>query len=135
MTDIDIDTPSAWRRHSDEEKSDSAIVEYERKTADGMTFIVSVSQRTVDTEEYLLHLSTINPRSTPVRHDYPIEEYETREEAITEAEAFIQHLSRQLHTGAVSSADPTIDEIQEMIQEFTDAGFFPPLHHLVRRLR
>ncbi len=133
--DVEIDVPAEWTECPGEKQHERAVVEYRRETADGTTFLVSVFRRTVDTEEYLLHVSTIDPASTPDRHDYPVESYESREKAIEAAESFLDFFSSRLRDGLVSSADPDIDEIQDAIGEFTGPRFFPSMRHLIRRFR
>lgn len=133
--DVDVYPPTGWTERSDEEQHDNAVVEYRRETDDGATFIASVFRRTGDDEEFLLHLSAIDPASTPDRHDYPVESYQSREEAVEAAESFLEFFTRRLQDELVSSADPDIDEIRDAIGEFTGPRFFPSLRHLVRRFR
>ena len=131
----DIDLPTGWTESPDEEQREHAVVEYRHEMDGGTTFLVSVFRRSVDTDEYLLHVSTINPASTPNRHDYPVESYDSRTEAIEAAESFLGFFSRRLRDRLISPDDPDIDEIQDAIVEFTGPCFFPSLRDLVRRLR
>lgn len=135
VPDTDLDTPTDWEECPDEEQHDNAVVEYRRETAEGTTFLASVFRRGGDDTEYLVHLSTVDPASTPDRHDYLVEAYDSREEAIEALESFLELLSRRLQKGSVSSDNPDIDEIQDAIETFTGPSFFPSFGDLIRRLR
>lgn len=135
MTNVEIDLPSSWTERSDETQHGSALVEYQHETGDKTMFIVSVLPRTADDKGYKLYLSTINPTSIHVRHDYPIEDYDSLEDAVDGAESFIEQVSHRLQDGSISSADPTIEEIRTTIQAFTDDQLFPSFRCLLRRFR
>ncbi|WP_049936724.1 hypothetical protein [Haloplanus natans] len=70
-------------------------MEYQHETTDETAFVLSITSRT-DTGEFALRLSTIDPASTHVRHDYPVDEYDTVEEAAEGAESFVETLSQRL---------------------------------------
>lgn len=132
MTNIEIDLPADWSEKNHETQRSVAVVEYQHKTVKKNTFIVSVLPRP-DNEGYRLRLSTINPTSTHIRHDYPVDEYDTVEDAVEEAESFIEQFSQRLRDGFVSSADPEIEAIQDTIQAFTGNQLFPSIQRLFRR--
>lgn len=134
MTETETDLPAEWIEKPDEAQRGPAIVEYQHETADETTFIVSVMPKTAD-EGFKLRLSTINPTSTHVRHDYPVEEYETQAAAVEGAESFIEEFSQRVREGSISSADPEIDAIRETIQAFKGNRLFPSIGRLLRRLR
>jgi quercetin dioxygenase-like cupin family protein len=134
VTKGDSGLPPEWTERHDETRHGAAVVEYQHETADETTFIVSVTPRT-DTGEFTLRLSTIDPASTHVRHDYPVDEYDTVEEAAEGAESFVETLSQRLRAGSISSADPNIDAIRETIQAFRGNRGFPSVRQLLRRFR
>lgn len=132
MTNIETDLPVGWTEKSDDTRRDPAIVEYQYETADDTRFIVSVMPQTAK-EGYKLRLSTINPTSTHVRHDYPVDEYDAVEDAVEGAESFIDELSQRLQEGSISSADPEIEAIGDTIQAFRGNRLFPSVGQLLRR--
>lgn len=134
VTNTDIDLPAEWIEKSEETQRGSAIVECQHETATETTYIVSVIPQTAN-KGFKLRLSTINPSSTHVRHDYPIEEYDTREDAVEEAESFIEEFSQRLQEGYISSADPEIEAIRDTIQAFKGNRLFPSIGRLFRRFR
>lgn len=135
MTDVDIALPSDWSEHVDETQRGSALVEFQHETDDGTTFIVSVLPRTTADEGYTLRLSTITQTPTHVRHDYTIDEYDSLEDAVDGTESFLEQLSHRLRDGSISSTDPAIDEIRNIIRAFTGERRFRAARRLIRRSR
>lgn len=135
MPDVELEPPSDWTEYVDTTQPDSALVEYQYDSDDETTFIVSVLRRTTGDAGYQLTLSTITRTPARIRHDYPIDEYETLEEAVSGAESFLEQFSRRLRDGSISSHDPTIKEIEDTIQAFTAERQFSSVRRFLRRFR
>lgn len=134
MTELDIDLPPDWTAQSTDALSGGAMAEFQRTSSTGTRFIVTV-RRPSDVEGYKLRFSTIVPGSRQIRHDYPVQEYETRTDAFEGAEAFIEHVSTRIREGSLSSDDPTIEATRATIRNFTDPRPFASVRKLVRILR
>lgn len=130
MADLDID---GWSERTGDDQDGTALVGYEYAAA-AATFVVAVVERSAP-DGYQLRLSTINPASNHVRHDYPVKQYETRADAIDGAASFVEHFTARLDEGTVSADDPRIEDIQRTIDSFTDRHLFPSVHRLTRLLR
>lgn len=135
MTDFEIDVPGTWQDRSEASQQTNVIAEYQRETSETTTFIVSVARPPGIKEEYELRVSTVNLTSTHLRHDYPVERYESRTDAIGGTESFLEQLSRQLRGGSISSDDPEMEEIRAAIRDVTGNRSFLPVRRLVRRIR
>lgn len=141
MTEND-DLPLGWTVRPDGDQREWAIQEWYMETDTGTTFIVSILEGGLvsdlrnqsDTGLYELRLSTIAPHSTWIRHDFSVTEFETRDAAIEEAKAFIDHLSTELNTGGVNPDDPQIENIRRVIHEFADGSLVSRVRQAVRRL-
>lgn len=72
-----------------------------------------------DDKGYQVRLSTITRTSTKVRHDYPVEEYNSGAMAMTGAVSFIDHFTGRLREGSVSKTEPKVNIVRETIQDFT----------------
>lgn len=131
MTEANVTVPSGWHRRSEETRRDSSLLEVTHETAAGTTFVVAVFQHQGDASEYELRLSTVNPTSKQVRHDYPVEQYA----ALDGAESLLDYLSRRLQEDDVSRANPSVREVQTLIDEFTGERPFPSIRRLARRVR
>lgn len=130
-----LELPSGWSQRPEEEQQRSALVEFQCTPSTTTTFIVSLLQRSADAEEYTLQLSTINrTAATNIRHDYSLEEYSTQDAALTAAESLITSLDTRFRDGTISPADPTLEEIDEIIYESTDTHRFPRIRRFIRRL-
>lgn len=134
MTDVEIDLPAGWTELSDEKQDGSALVAYQYGTGEETTFIVSILPR-VGERGYMLRLSTVDRTSTHVRHDYPVEEYDSLEVAVDGAESFLEHISQRLREDSMPAADPDIEAMRETIQAFTENRRFPAVRRLLRRFR
>ncbi|WP_336331022.1 hypothetical protein [Haloarcula sp. CGMCC 1.2071] len=134
MTDTDIGLPAEWTRKREEAQHSTAVVEYQHETADDTTFVVSVMSKTAD-EGFKLRLSTINRTSTHVRHDYPVDEYDTVDDAVAGAQSFIEMFSQRVQEGSISAADPEIEAIRGTIEAFRGERVFPSIGRLLRRFR
>ena len=132
MTNISI--PAAWTKKREEGRYSAAVVEYHHEIADEALFVVSVIPKT-DDEKFELRLLAINRTSTHVRHDYPIDEYDTVEDAVEGAESFIGMFSQRLAEGSLSSSDPQIEAIRETITTFRGDRSLPTFGRLLRRFR
>lgn len=135
MTDLDIDPPEGWSVHRPDDQRETVLIEYRRQTAGRMTFVVSIREWARDTDGYKLRLSAINPTVTHLHHNYPVDEYDSKAEAVAGAESFIEHFSDRLREGSVSTTEPQIEEIRRAIREFTDGGLFSTVQRFVHRLR
>ncbi|ELY72194.1 hypothetical protein PNP85_05950 [Halobacterium salinarum] len=132
---MELKLPSGWSQRPDEEQQRSALVEFQCAPSTTTTFVVSLLQRSADAEEYTLQLSTINrTAATHIRHDYSLEEYRTQDAALTAAESLITSLDTRFRDGAISPADPTLEEIDEILQEATESHRFPRIRRFFRRL-
>lgn len=135
MTNTGGELPSGWTEQRDETQHEPTAVEYRHETTDDTIFIISVRPDAANEGRFELRLSTIDPTSTHVRHDYPIDDYDALEAAIDEAESFVDVLSERLRKGTISSADPDIGAIREMIREFTDDRRRFSVRRLFQRFR
>lgn len=133
MTEFEIELPPGWSEHSEESQRRSTVAKYQYTTAADTRFVVSLLKHPSNTDGYKLRLSTIIPLPTHVRHDYPVEEYDTRADAFEGVESFLEHISVQLHDGSVSHDEPRIEEIRGMIQDFTDTCLLSSIRQLVCR--
>ncbi|WP_152420653.1 hypothetical protein [Halorubrum tebenquichense] len=132
MTNIGI--PTAWTKKREEGRYSAAVVEYHHEIADETLFVVSVIPK-IDDGKFELRLLAINRTSTHVRHDYPIDEYDTVEDAVEGAESFIEMLSQRLAEGSLSPSDPQIEAIRETITTFRGDRSLPTIGRLIRRFR
>ncbi|MFC7010121.1 hypothetical protein [Halalkalicoccus salilacus] len=78
MQDVEIEHPAGWTEQTESTHRTAARIEYKYETADETIFIVSILPKAVGTEEFQLRFSTINVTATHVRHDYPIDSYESQ---------------------------------------------------------
>jgi hypothetical protein len=132
---MEIELPSGWSQRPEEEQQRSALTEFQCTPSTTTTFIVSLLQRPAEAEEYKLQLSTINrTAATHVRHDYSLEGYSTQDAALTAAESLINALDARFRDETISSADPTLEEIDGIIQEYTETYRFPRIQRFFRRL-
>lgn len=106
--------PPGWTRDC-ESGVDRTEVVYRYETDSQTKFVVSVRH---DESAYTLHLSTIDPSSTHIRHDYPVTTYDTVEAARSGAESFLTMVTEEVQEGRISAVDPGIDEIRRTIDEF-----------------
>lgn len=134
VTEQVVDLPSEWTVRTADERSTGSLAEYQLRSDEGTTFVVTV-RRPTDAEEYGMQLSTIVHGETQQRHDYPVREYETRTAALDGAEAFIEHLSTRFQEGTLSRDDPTIEATKAAVEEFTDHRPFASIRRLARILR
>lgn len=96
MPNVALELPSGWTEQRDETLHGPAIVEYRHETEENTIFIVSVLPTTTDGKRFKLRLSTINPTSSHIHHSYLIDDYDSLEEALDEAEMFIKMFSKRL---------------------------------------
>jgi hypothetical protein len=136
MIEFDIELPSEWAKRTGDNQHRIPVTEYQYTTAEDTTFIVSILPQ-ANTKRYKLRLSTITltAKATHVRHEYPVEAYETRADAVDGAESFIEYISVQLYEGTVSQDDPEMEEILGTIQDFTGDRPFLSIRRLVRWFR
>lgn len=130
MTDIELELPSEWVQHTGEQQQ-NALAEIQQETETGTVFVVSVQQQ-VSSDGYALRFSTISP--TQVRHDYPVTEYSSEEEALVAVEAFAEHVSARLDDGTLSPTDPDIGEIHDVIESFTGNRHLLAIQRFIHRL-
>lgn len=107
--------PHGWTRDHDG-GFERTEVAYRYETDSETEFVVSVRD---DESDYTLHLSTINPSSTHIRHDYPVATYDTVDAAESSAKSFLAVVTEELQEGRITAADPAVDEIRRTIDEFT----------------
>jgi hypothetical protein len=134
MTNTNTELPEEWTKKPEEDGYSTGIFEYQRETADETTFVVSVISKT-DNEEVRLRLSTIDRTSAHMRHDYLVDEYETVEDAVEGAQSFIDMFSQWLQDGSISSTNPEIEAINEIIETFRGEQALPLIGRLLRRFR
>ncbi|MFC4407932.1 hypothetical protein [Haloarchaeobius iranensis] len=134
MTDTDIALPAEWTKKREEAQHRTAVVEYQHETAEDTTFVVSVLSKPAD-KGFKLRLSAINRTSTHVRHNYPVEEYDTVDDAMEGAQSFIEMFSQRVQEGSVSAADPELEAVRETVETFRGEQIFPSIGRLLRRLR
>lgn len=134
VTDLEIELPPDWEVRSSDARTGETLAEFQRESPAGTRFVVAI-RRPSDVAGYELRFSTIVPGSRQMRHDYPVEEYETRTDAFEGAEAFIEHVSTRIREGSLSSDDPTIEATRAAIRDFSDPRPFSALRRLVRIIR
>lgn len=133
MSNAEGGLPAEWTRTSDDRARDPAVVEYQYETPNGTRFVVSVMPQNVE-QGYKLRLTTINPTSRHVRHEYPIDEYDTLEAATEEAELFIDGLTQGLRSGSISSTNPDIMSMRSAIQAFRENRSVSSISRVLRWL-
>ncbi|UPV73884.1 hypothetical protein M0R89_15235 [Halorussus limi] len=134
MTDSHTELPEGWVEVPPAEQQESILFEYQYQTDTETTVLVSVLTHVSDAPLYKLRLSTITPRATVTRHDYPVAQYETKEKARTNAIAFLHHVSAALENGTLSQQAPDPETIQSLIADFSSDGLFPRFRSLSRKL-
>lgn len=134
MAEFDIELPPGWSERSKEDQHGAAVAEYQHTTEEDTRFIVSLVPRSPTADAYKLRLSTVTVTSPYIRHDYLVNEYDTRTAAFEGADAFIEHISAQLYDGSVSHDDPEIEAIRGAIQDFTGGHLLSSIRQLVYRL-
>ncbi|MFC7164707.1 hypothetical protein [Halospeciosus flavus] len=132
MTDAEYDLPDKWCVQPSE-NSDEQNVEFHYKPGTGTRFIVRVVVEESDRRPYKLRLSTVT--RTNVRHDYYVEAYDTRSEAIAAAELFTEYLTANLRQGSLSTSDPDIESVQDTIDAFVDDSSPDVLVQILRHIR
>lgn len=135
MAEIDLKLPQEWTERSVDEGGEQAVAKYHYETAEKTTFIVAVTQQASDPGKYKVRLSTISPTSTPVRHDYPVQEYETLSEAVEGTQSFLNQIASRLDNDEISRDDPSIEEIRSVIRDFSTGDGLLPVRRLIQRLR
>lgn len=133
MTDTDISLPPEWTEKRDKGQHGTAVIEYQHETADDTIFIISILPKIAD-EGFKLRLSAIERTSAPIRHDYPVQEYDTFGDAVKGAESFIEIFSNQIQEGSILSADLQTEAIHEIIKTFRGEQTFSSIRCLLRRL-
>lgn len=114
--------PGDWASTENTGESGLEIRQFQLDRNDDATFLVWVLKRDVDSGVFETRLTTISKTGNRVRHDYPIDTYATEETAIDEAKEFVERLETRISSGALSAADPSIEEVQSLIDEFTGVG-------------
>lgn len=132
MTSVDVDLPSEWRVQRPTAES-GAPTTFRYRTSTGTRFIVAVARDPTDETSYTLHLSTETP--TNVRHDYPVDSFDSREAALSAAESFMPYLTARVRQDKLSASDPSIDAVQESISSFRDDSLLESLRRAVGQLR
>lgn len=135
MPEPDLDLPAGWSRVDDDYQRESHVAGYQHQPTESTTFLVSITDEAASPNQYKLRLSTVNIASKYVRHDYPVDVYETRDAADDAAAAFIEHVDDYLKHGALSAVDPDLEETRAMIAEFTGNPLFPEIRRLYRRFK
>lgn len=108
--------PEGWAKPTPDE-SGRERNQFRLNAEDGATFLVWVIERGED-EPFQIRLTTISDDGDRVRHDYPIDVYDSREAAIAGAESFVARLDWQRREGRLSDDDPTVEDVQRFIVEF-----------------
>lgn len=109
--------PKGWSKTTADE-SGRERYQFRMNQEHGATFLVWVIGRGED-ESFLTRLTTIGNAGNRVRHDYPIDTYDSRETAVVEAESFVDRLDSRRRAGRLSDDDPSVDDVQRVIDEFT----------------
>lgn len=133
MTSVDVDLPEGWRVHPSQKQDELVLARFRYHSPTGTTFIVAIESEPPAEGACRLRFSTETP--TNVRHDYPVSTYESRADAETAAESFIEHVARRLRQGKISPSDPDIETVQNEIQSFTDESTLTSLRRAVQRFR
>lgn len=118
MTEDTIQCPEGWHRRSAEGREPGAIDAWSRTASNDAAYIVSIHRD--ESAGYELELSTIDPGDHPVRHDYHVADYGTRELAYEAAEDLVAQLDEQLDAGVLSPENPTVEATEAAVREFTE---------------
>ena len=120
MTDDGDGLPEGWSKTRADEAGRERY-QFQLDQADGATFLVWVVERGED-DPFQTRLTTISNAGNRVRHDYPVDTYESKETAIDGAESFVDRLDSRLRQGTVSDDDPTVEDVQRFIDQFVGLG-------------
>ncbi|MBO4248994.1 hypothetical protein IL252_14325 (plasmid) [Halomicrobium sp. IBSBa] len=115
------------------ERAREPLAVFQYQSPNDTTFIVAV-QQPEEIDGYQLRLSTVVPGSKQIRHDYPVQTYETQAAALAGAEDFIEQLSTRFRDGSLSRDSPSIEATQAAVRDFADHRPFPLFRRLVRIL-
>jgi len=116
MTTSHDTLPEGWSKTTADE-SGRERYQFRLNEEAGATFLVWVIDRGED-EPFQIRLTTISDDGNRVRHDYPIDSYDSKEAALAGAESFVDRLDSGLQQGTISNDDPSVEEVQRFIDEF-----------------
>lgn len=112
--------PEGWSKTTAEE-SGRERYQFRLNEEDGATFLLWLIDRGED-EPFRIRLTTISDDGDRVRHDYPIDAYDSKETALAEAESFVDQLDSERRAGRISDDNPSVEDVQHTIDEFTGLG-------------
>ena len=117
MTASDDSLPEGWSKTTADE-SGRERYQYRLNEEVGATFLVWVIEGGED-EPFQIRLTTISDDGNRVRHDYPVDTYDSKETALAGAESFVDRLDSERRAGGISDDDPSVEDAQRLIDEFT----------------
>lgn len=106
MTESDLDLPAGWAGVSDEYQRKPRVAAYQHQPTEATAFLVTIADEGASPNQYRVRLSTVNIASKYVRHDYPVDGYDTRDAAFDAAESFVEHVHEHLQEGSISAGAP-----------------------------
>lgn len=109
--------PEGWSKTTADE-SGRERYQFRLNQADGATFLVWVIERG-ETEPFQTRLTTISNAGNRIRHDYPIDAYDSKETALAGAESYVDQLDSRIRHRSISDDDPSVEDVQRSIDEFT----------------
>lgn len=108
--------PDGWSMTS-AEPSGRERYQFRLNEEDGASFLVWVIEPDED-EPFQIRLTTISDDGNRVRHDYPIDTYESRGTALVAAESFVDQLDSWRRAGRISDDVPSVEDIRKLVDEF-----------------
>jgi hypothetical protein len=122
MADLGMDIPNDWDKIASANTSEVIAAEYSGNHEKALRFVVAVHRRGIMGERYQLQLSTIDPGPDRTRHDYLVEEYDSRVESLRDMEEFLVHVGSKLNSNDPSREYPDRGDVQEIVDGFTDSN-------------
>lgn len=123
-----------WSVSPEERRSASELRRLRLEYDDEATFLVWIHERDDPSEPFQLRLATISQTDDRVRHDYPVESFETGVAAFEALDEFTDVVETCVREGSLSSDDPSVETVQVIIDEFTDVGLRTRLDRFLARL-
>lgn len=127
-----VTLPDGWSKTTVDDSA-SGGYEVRRNSEDGATFVVRVIERDAE-DSFKIRLTTISSAEPPVRHDYPVDTYDSVESAFADAESFVHELESRRREGRISGGVPSVGEVQRLIDEFTGSSNGTLLRRLLSRI-
>lgn len=126
--------PGEWVDEARALGNDSEIRRFVRDPDRAATFLVWVLRHEDSPDPIETRLTTIHGSERPVRHDYAIGVSDSEAAGIDTAESFVDALETRLRDQRMSAAEPDVDEVQDLIADFTGPGIGYRIGRFLARL-